>query len=55
MATALQRWWAAHLEVDEQFPQALWGHHHGRVQLGDVALVQSDVIVSCEALQWRFN
>lgn len=44
-------WWVAHLEVDEQFPQALWGHHHCRVQLCDVALVQSNVIVSGEALQ----
>lgn len=40
-----------YLDVDEQLPQVPRGHHHGRVQLCDVALVQSNVIVSCKALQ----
>lgn len=42
-----------YLDVDEQLPQVPRLHHHGGVQLCDVALVQSNVIVSREALQER--
>lgn len=37
------------LDINEQFPQAPWRHHHSRVQLSDVAFVQSNVMVSCKA------
>lgn len=41
---------APHLDVDEQLPQVPGWHHHGGVELGDVAFVQSDVVISCETL-----
>lgn len=40
-----------HLDVDEQLPQAPGWHHRGGVELGDVAFVQSDVVISCETLE----
>lgn len=40
----------SHLDIDEQLPEVPWGHHHGCVQLCDVAFVQSNVMISCEAL-----
>lgn len=45
--------WVSHLDVDEQLPQVTWRHHQGRVQLGDVAFVQSNVVISCEALEQK--
>lgn len=43
-----------HLDVDEQLPQAPGGHHRGGVELGDVAFVQSDVVISCQTLEQLF-
>ena len=40
-----------HLDVDEQLPQVPWRHHQSGVQLSDVAFVQSNVMISCEALK----
>lgn len=40
-----------YLDIDEQLPQVAWRHHQGRVELSDVAFVQSDVMVSCEPLE----
>lgn len=42
---------APHLDVDEQLPQVPGWHHHGGVELGDVAFVQSDVVISGESLE----
>lgn len=42
----------SHLDVDEQLPQVPRRHHHGGVELGDVALVQGDVVISRETLEW---
>lgn len=43
-----------HLDVDQQLPQAPGWHHRGGVELGDVALVQSDVVISRETLEQLF-
>lgn len=40
-----------HLDVDQQLPQAPGGHHRGGVELADVALVQSDVVIGRETLE----
>lgn len=45
---------APHLDVDQQLPQAPGWHHCGGVELGDVALVQSDVVISRETLEQLF-
>lgn len=37
------------LDIDEQLPQVSWRHHQGCVQLSDVAFVQGNVMISCEA------
>lgn len=37
------------LDIDEQLPQVPWRHHQSCVQLSDVAFVQSNVMISCEA------
>lgn len=37
------------LDVDKQLPQVPWRHHQCRVQFSDVAFVQSNVMISCEA------
>lgn len=44
-------WRVPHLDIDEQLPQVPRRHHQGRVQLSDVAFVQSDVMISCQALE----
>lgn len=40
-----------HLDVDQQLPQAPRGHHRGAVELADVAVVQSDVVIRREPLE----
>ena len=40
-----------HLDIIKQLPQAPWRHHHGCVQLSDVAFAQGNVVISCEALE----
>lgn len=40
-----------YLDVDEQLPQVAWRHDDGGVELNDVALVQSDVMVGGESLE----
>lgn len=43
----------AHLHVHEELPEVARGQHDGGVELNDVALVQGDVVVGCEALHRR--
>lgn len=39
-----------YLHVHQQLPQVARRHHDGGVQLDDVALIQRDVVVSCQTL-----
>lgn len=42
-----------HLDIDQQLPQIPRRHDHGCVQLDDVALVQCNVMICCEALEYQ--
>lgn len=40
-----------YLDIDKQLPEVAWWHHDGGVELNDVALVQSDVVVGGQSLE----
>lgn len=44
-----------YLHVDQQLPQVARRHHDGGVQLNDVALVQSYVVVGCQTLHRNYT
>lgn len=43
-----------YLDIDKKFPEVSRGHDNGGIELNNIALVQSDVMVSCQSLK-RIN
>lgn len=40
-----------YLDIDKKLPKVAWRHHDGGVELNDVTLVQSNVVVGSQSLE----
>lgn len=47
------RFQLCYLHVDKKLPKVAWRHHDSGVELNDVALVQSNVVVGSQSLEDR--